>query len=134
MELGNPEIKNLSDFSKFRSAPEITKHQLESLLDELKLEMQKASWFTVGIMASSAQEALFMLRKIERKFDWEEMKVVLNPDENGPVFLKANQSSGEVHLRIEHGLGEGVIITCHHPSKDEPALTLGPMPMELFLG
>ena len=53
-------------------------------------------------------------------------------DQNGPVFLKANQQMGTVRVRIEHGLGEGILITGHHNDEGQISSTWGPLPLNFF--
>ena len=94
--------------------------------------MAQASWFTVGVMAPSAAKALEALRALERSQDWETMNVVENTADEGPVFLKANQKGGSVRIRIEHGLGEGILISGHGDDDSIPSTTWGPLPLDFF--
>ena len=119
----NASINELSDLHLLRTSPEINEQQSEKLFKELQNEIKKAEWFTIGIMAKSSEKALLVLRHVEKTFSWESMTVVENPDENGPVFLKGNQSSGEIRIRIEHGLGEGVLLTGHNSDPEKPSKT-----------
>ena len=83
-------------------------------------------------MASSAELAIYILREMESQFNWSPMSVVEQITEEGPVFLKANQRTGDIHIRIEHGLGEGILISCQQDQNSEKALTLGPLPIDFF--
>ena len=69
---------------------------------------------------------------MEDMFSWQEMKVVNKPSEEAPVFLKANQQTGDVYIRVEHGLGEGILIGCQHDNSQKIAETLGPFPLNFF--
>ena len=126
------EIKSLRDLNELRTAPVLKKEQKEKLLKELHMEMAKAEWFTLGIMAPSANQSLMIIRQIERSLVWPPMELVEAPEEEGPVFLKANQSSGEIRIRHEEGLGEGILISSHHTDPTEPTFTWGPLPLALF--
>ena len=72
------------------------------------------------------------LRALERSQDWETMNVVENTTDDGPVFLKANQKGGSVRIRIEHGLGEGILISGHGDDDSTPSTTWGPLPLNFF--
>ena len=60
------------------------------------------------------------------------MKCKSLPNSVGPIFLKANQRTGEIHARIEYGLGEGILITCHDNDNSFIARTYGPFPLDFF--
>ena len=60
------------------------------------------------------------------------MKCISFPRSEGPVFLKANQKTGEIHARIEHGLGEGILISSHTHDNSLNARTIGPLPLDFF--
>ena len=49
-----------------------------------------------------------------------------------PVFLKGHQLRGDFRVREEAGLGEGLLITGHHPDSPEAEDTWGPLPLDLF--
>ena len=125
-------ISSLSDLARLRGAPELTPDTSDRLRSELRMAMAQASWFTVGVMAPSAAKALEALRALERSQDWETMNVVENTADEGPVFLKANQKGGSVRIRIEHGLGEGVLISGHGDDDSIPSTTWGPLPLDFF--
>ena len=42
-------------------------------------------------MSPSLKTAIHAIRKIEEKFEYEEMKCIAMPNSDGPIFLKANQ-------------------------------------------
>ena len=125
-------ISSLSDLARLRGAPELTPDTSDRLRSELRMAMAQASWFTVGVMAPSAAKALEALRALERSQDWETMNVVENTADEGPVFLKANQRGGSVRIRIEHGLGEGVLISGDGDDDSIPSTTWGPLPLDFF--
>ena len=126
------EIYNLDSLKKFRSAPFLDSTQSKNLLDELSCLMKSADWFTIGIMAQSQDNALFVLREIEYFFDWPSMNVISLSNEIGPVFLKANQKTGSVYVRIEYGLGEGILISCQYDNPEKDTRTYGPLPLIFF--
>jgi len=94
--------------------------------------MSAATWFTVGVMAPSAASALAALRRLEQQQGWEPMDVVESTTDDGPVFLKANQTGGSIRIRIEHGLGEGILISGHGNDASQPSQTWGPLPLDFF--
>jgi len=125
-------IASLSDLARLRGAPKLTPDASDRLRSELREAMAKASLFTVGVMAPSAASALEALRALERSQHWETMNVVENTTDDGPVFLKANQKGGSVRIRIEHGLGEGILISGHGDDDSTPSTTWGPLPLNFF--
>ena len=60
------------------------------------------------------------------------MKCINFPRSEGPVFLKANQKTGKINARIEHGLGEGILISTHTHDNSLNARTIGPLPLDFF--
>ena len=128
----NSTIKTLNDLNNFRSAPALDVEQSKKLLIELSIPMETADWFTIGIMSPSSNSAISVLQEMTRHFDWPEMRVTEEPKTQGPVFLKANQKTGEVHVRIEYGLGEGILLSCQHNQTNKDAETFGPFPLNFF--
>ena len=127
----NTPIKSIKDLEILRSAPALEKSQADALFIELLSICKEAEWFTVGIMAPTAKEAVESLRHVEKRLKLPSFKSVQVPTETGPVFLKANQKSGEFHIRIEYGLGEGILLSCQHDDT-LPTQTLGPFPLDFF--
>ncbi len=125
-------IESLSDLNTLRTAPELSQSQTQTLESELTSQMNKSQWFTVGIMAPSSAKAIRAMRNIEAYFKWPEMKLMDNPTAIGPVFLKANQSSAEIRVRVEQGLGEGILISGHDQDPNEPSTNWGPLPLDFF--
>ena len=90
------------------------RNQSKKLFNELRSIINKSDWLTIGIMSPSLEIGINIIRKIEEKFECNKMKCVTLPSSEGPIFLKANQKTGEIHARIEFGLGEGILISCHN--------------------
>ena len=126
------EIYKLEDLDKLRSAPRLNRKQSEVLFNLLKDILYKADWITIGVMSPSLKEGIYAVRKIEERFNYNEMKCINLPSSNGPIFLKANQKTGEIHARIEYGLGEGILISCHKDDNSLDARTIGPFPLDFF--
>ena len=125
-------IRSLNDLARLRDAPELMAEAAEQLHTELSGAMAESSWFTIGIMAPSAETALTALRRLERSQGWSELDVVETTEESGPVFLKANQKGNSVRIRIEHGLGRGIMISGHGDDDSQPSTTWGPLPLNFF--
>ena len=130
--MSDPGITQLSDLAQMRGAPELSPDAAEQLRAELSSAMAQASWFTVGVMAPTAEMALKTLRALETSQSWDPLDLVDTTDENGPVFLKANQKGGTIRIRIEHGLGEGILISGHGDDETQPSTTWGPLPLDFF--
>ena len=132
MSIQDSDISKLEDLDKLRSAPNLNKNQSEILLNQLENIIYKADWVTIGIMSPTLKKGIDAVRRIEEKFKYNEMKCITIPNKNGPVFLKANQSTGEIHARIEYGLGEGILISCHNEANSLASKTIGPFPLDFF--
>ena len=132
MSKKNIDINKLEDLDKFRSAPELNKNQSKILLNEVSLIIRKSDWITIGVMSPSLKKGINAVRKIEEKFEYSEMKCITLPSSDGPIFLKANQKTGEIYARIEFGLGEGILITCQNHDNSIISKTLGPFPLDFF--
>ena len=126
------DIYKLEDLDKLRTAPKLNKNQSKILLNEVSLTIGKSDWITIGVMAPSLEKAINAVRKIEEKFEYNEMKCITLPSSEGPIFLKANQKTGEIHARIEFGLGEGILISCQNYDNSLKNRTLGPFPLDFF--
>ena len=125
-------VQNLADLARLRGAPELLPQIRNELRDELNQEMANARWFTIGVMAPSMEQALTALRSLEQSQQWQPLELVDSPEEPGPVFLKANQKGGTIRIRIEHGLGEGILISGHGDDETTPSTTWGPLPLDFF--
>ena len=125
-------VQNLADLARLRGSPELLPEIRNELRGELDQAMANASWFTIGVMAPSMEKAITALRSLEQSQDWEPLPLIDSPKEPGPVFLKANQKGGTIRIRIEHGLGEGILISGHGDDDTTPSTTWGPLPLDFF--
>ena len=132
MSSEHTDICKLEDLDKLRSAPNLNKKQAKILLDELTNIINKSDWITIGIMSPSLKKGIEAVRRIEEQFNYNRMKCVTLPNSDGPIFLKANQKTGEIHARIEFGLGEGILISCQNYDNSLQAKTIGPFPLNFF--
>ena len=126
------DICKLEDLDKLRSAPKLNKSQSEILFNQLSEIIHKSDWITIGVMSPSLKKGLSAIRRIEDKFEYNEMKCITLPISEGPIFLKANQKTGEIHARIEFGLGEGILISCQNYDNSLFTKTIGPFPLDFF--
>ena len=132
MSKKNIDIYKLEDLDKLRSAPKLNKKQSKKLLEDLRHIITKSDWITIGIMSPSLKKGINAIRRIEEKFQYNKMKCVTLPNSDGPIFLKANQKTGEIHARIEFGLGEGILISCQNYDDSMMTKTIGPFPLDFF--
>ena len=126
------EINNLVDLNSLRTAPRLSNIQGKKLLEELESKIFNADWVTIGIMASSNIEAIEVLQSISDKYCSIKFKNIDALFADGSVFLKANQKTGNVFIRSENGLGEGILITCQYDQDAEESNTFGPLPLNFF--
>ena len=132
MSRENIDISKLEDLDKLRSAPKLNKIQSKILFEELSHIINKSEWITIGVMSPSLEEGINAVRRIEEKFGYNKMKCITLPSTDGPIFLKANQKTGEIHARIEFGLGEGILISCQNFDNSLISKTIGPFPLDFF--
>ena len=125
-------INSLIDLNSLRSAPQLNQSQKKKLLEELESYLINSDWMTVGIMASHDYEAIEALKSISRKYTSIKFKDLNSLHAEGSVFLKGNQKTGNVYMRSENGLGEGILLTCQYESDSEESLTYGPLPLNFF--
>ena len=130
--MSSPGIQSLKDLSRLREAPSLDQSTAEQLLQELEVALSQSSWFTIGVMAPSTHQALSSLRSLEKSQQWTALEVTEATTDVGPVFLKASQRGGTVRIRIEHGLGSGILISGHGEDVDQPVTTWGPFPLDFF--
>jgi hypothetical protein len=130
--MNSTSIRSLKDLSRLREAPTLDQSTADQLRRELQAALAQSSWFTIGVMAPSADQALSSLRSLEASQQWRSLEVVETTPHEGPVFLKANQRGGTVRVRIEHGLGSGILISGHGDDDAQPATTWGPLPLDFF--
>ena len=132
MSTKNIDICKLEDLDKLRSAPKLNKKQSKNLLNQLCHLIHNSDWITIGIMSPTLKRGINAVRRIEDKFKYDEMKCITLPSADGPIFLKANQKTGEIHARVEFGLGEGILISCQNYENSSNSKTFGPFPLEFF--
>ena len=125
-------INNLVDLNNYRSAPQLSKKQIKKLSEELECNIKNADWITIGIMAPSAFDAISSLQSISKKYSSIKFGNLDSLHADGSVFLKGNQKTGNVFVRSENGLGEGILITCQYDEDAEESNTFGPLPLDFF--
>jgi len=126
------EIKKLIDLNSLRTAPQLSNRQVKRLLDELEKNIFNADWITIGIMAPCDNRAIEVLKSITKKYSSINFLNLESLHANGSVFLKGNQKTGNVFVRSENGLGEGILITCQYDEDAEESNTFGPLPLDFF--
>ena len=127
------EINNLLDLNSFRSAPQLSRKQVKALLEELELRINNADWITIGIMAPCDVKAIEALQSISKKYSSIKFEDLRSLHASGSVFLKGNQKTGNVFIRSEKGLGEGILLTCQYDEDSKESYTYGPLPLDFFL-
>ena len=127
------EINNLLDLNSFRSAPQLSKKQIKRLSEELEYNIKNADWITIGIMAPSYFDAISSLQSISKKYSSIKFDDLKSLHASGSVFLKGNQKTGNVFIRSENGLGEGILLTCQYDEDSKESSTFGPLPLDFFL-
>ena len=127
------EINNLFDLNSLRSAPKLSKRQIKTLLEELESNIINADWMTIGIMAPSDSDAIGALKSISKKYSFIKFRDLESLHADGSVFLKGNQKTGNVFVRSEKGLGEGLLITCQYDEHAYESNTFGPFPLDFFI-
>ena len=125
-------INNLVDLNSLRSAPQLSKVQVNKLLKELEVNILNSDWITIGIMATSDIDAIQALKSISKKYSSIKFLDLDSLHANGRVFLKANQKTGNVFIRSENGLGEGILLTCQYKEDSFESNTFGPLPLDFF--
>ena len=125
-------INKLFDLNNFRTAPQLSDGQAKKLLEELEANIFNADWITIGIMAPSDTKAIEALQSISNKYSSIKFGNLDSLHADGSVFLKGNQKTGNVFVRSENGLGEGILITCQHDEDPEECNTFGPLPLDIF--
>ena len=126
------EITKLVDLNNLRNAPQLSNIQEKKLLAELEANIFNADWITIGIMAPSEDRAIEALQSISKKYSEIKFGNLGSLHADGGVFLKANQKSGNVFVRSENGLGEGILITCQYDESAQESNTFGPLPLDFF--
>ena len=126
-------INNLADLNNLRSAPFLNKNESLRILNQIDKKILKSDWITIGIMAKSDEDAKQALNSIIKKYNYKSFKTFDQINAKGNVFLKANQKTGEIYIRSENGLGEGILLTCQYDDLLIYSQTYGPFPLNLFL-
>tara|TARA_Y100000994_G_scaffold70488_1_gene57695 strand:+ start:17 stop:406 length:390 start_codon:yes stop_codon:yes gene_type:complete len=126
------EINNLVDLNTLRTAPQLSSMQVKKLLEEIEANIFNADWITIGIMAPCDIKAIGALQSISKKYSSVKFGNLDSLHADGSVFLKGNQKTGNVFIRSENGLGEGILITCQNNEVDEESNTFGPLPLDFF--
>jgi len=126
------EINKLNDLNNFRTATQLSNRQEKKLLEELEANIFNTDWITIGIMAPSDNKAVEALQSISNKYSSIKFGNLDSLRADGGVFLKANQKTGNVFVRSENGLGEGILITCQYDKDAKESNTYGPLPLDFF--
>ena len=126
------EIKKLVDLNFLRTAPKLSNSQVKNILEELEANIFNADWITIGIMASCDRKAIEALQSITDKYSSIKFMNLDSLHADGSVFLKGNQKTGNVFVRSENGLGEGILITCQYDKEVKDSNTFGPLPLDFF--
>ena len=126
------EINKLVDLNNLRTAPKLSNSQLKKLSEELETNIFKADWITIGIMAPCDIKAIETLQSISKKYSSIKFGNLDLLQADGSVFLKGNQKNGNVFVRSENGLGEGILITCQYDKEAGASNTFGPLPLDFF--
>jgi hypothetical protein len=126
------EINKLADLNNLRTAPQLSNEQEKKILEELEANILNADWLTIGIMAPCNNGAIEALQSISKKYSSIKFVNLDSLHADGGVFLKANQKTGNVFVRSENGLGEGILITCQYDEDAKESNTFGPLPLDFF--
>ena len=126
-------INDITDLNHLRSAPILNEVESIKVLNQINNKILNSDWITIGIMACSDKEAKEALTSIIKKYNYKFSKNFEQINAQGNVFLKANQKTGEVYIRSENGLGEGILLTCQYDDVLTYSKTYGPLPLTLFL-
>jgi len=126
------EINKLVDLNNLRTAPQLSNSLEKKLLEELELNIFNADWITIGIMAPCDNKAIEALKSITEKYSSIKFLNLNSLHADGSVFLKGNQKTGNVFIRSENGLGEGILLTCQYDHEPKESITVGPLPLDFF--
>ena len=132
LEINTMEVNKLVDLNNLRTAPKLSYGQEKKLLEELEENILNTDWITIGIMAPSDDRAIEALQSISKKYSSIKFGNLGSLHADGGVFLKANQKTGNVFVRSENGLGEGILITCQYDEDAKGSNTFGPFPLDFF--
>ena len=126
------EINKLVDLNSLRTAPLLSSKQVKKLLEEIEANIFNADWITIGIMAPCDTKAIEAVQSISKKYSSIKFCNLDSLHADGSVFLKGNQKTGNVYMRSENGLGEGILLTCQYEEDSEESFTYGPLPLGFF--
>ena len=126
------EINKLVDLNVLRTAPQLSNSQVKKILEELEANIFNADWITIGIMAPSDTKAIEALQSITERYSSIKFVNLESLHADGSVFLKGNQKTGNVFIRSENGLGEGILLTCQYENYFKESSTFGPLPLDFF--
>ena len=126
------EINKLVDLNSLRTAPLLSSSQIKKLSEELETNIFNADWITIGIMAPCDTKAIEAVQSISKKYSSIKFGNLDSLHADGSVFLKGNQKTGNVYMRSENGLGEGILLTCQYEKDSEESFTYGPLPLGFF--
>ena len=126
------DINKLVDLNSLRTSPLLNNRQVKKLLKELEGYIFNADWITIGIMAPSDIKGIEVLKTISKKYSSIKFGNLDSLHADGSVFLKGNQKTGNVFIRSENGLGEGILITCQYDEDSQESNTFGPLPLDFF--
>ena len=126
------EINKLVDLNVLRTAPQLSNSQVKNILEELEANIFNADWITIGIMASCDRKAIEALQSITQKYSSIKFMNLDSLHADGSVFLKGNQKTGNVFIRSENSLGEGILLTCQYEDDSKESSTFGPLPLDFF--
>ena len=126
------EINNLADLNSLRTAPKLNNSEVKKILKELEANIFDADWITIGIMAPCDTKAIEALQSITKKYSSIKFMNLDSLHADGSVFLKGNQKTGNVFIRSENGLGEGILLTCQYDYESKESITFGPLPLDFF--
>jgi len=127
------QINELNDLNKYKTAPLLDLNQIQKLSRALDNEIRNSDWLTIGIMAKSDKEAKNALRLFLKKYSFVNFNDFEKLNAIGNVFMKGNQKTGEVYIRSEYGLGEGILLTCQYDDPICNSQTYGPFPLNFFV-
>ena len=125
-------INKLVDLNSLRTAPQLSDSQVKKLLEELEVNIFNSDWITIGIMAPCDIKAIEALKSISKKYSKIKFGNLDSLHADGSVFLKGNQKTGNVFVRSENGLGEGILITLQYDEDANESNTFGPFPLDFF--
>ena len=127
------EINKLVDLNVLRTAPQLSNSQVKKILEELEANIFNADWITIGIMAPSDIKAIEALKSITERYSSIKFVNLESLHADGSVFLKGNQKTGNVFIRSENGLGQGILLTCQYDHESKESSTFGPLPLDFFI-